>query len=60
MFTRWQKRKRKSAIEVPPQGAFLWQWASMQLGQLAKRIKMALKRSQSLDEGLAERDRIPW
>ena len=60
MFTRWQKRKRKSAIEVPPQRAFFWQWTSIQLGQLAKRIKMALRRSHALDEGLAERDRIPW
>ena len=92
MFTRWQKRKRKSpafddaretesahiggkpaqqqiadlgsitesAIEVPGQRAFFWQGAKKQLGQLAERIKRALRRSQALEEGLAERDRLTW
>jgi len=50
----------ESAIEVPAQRDFFWQGAVRQLGQLAMRIKLALKRSQALDEGLAERDRIPW
>ena len=50
----------ESAIEVPAQRAFFWQGAMKQLGQLAERIKMALRRSQALEEGLAERDRIPW
>ena len=63
MFSRRQKRRRsitESAVEVPAQRAFFWQGAMKQLGQLAERFKRALRRSQALEEGLAERDRIPW
>jgi hypothetical protein len=105
MFTRWQKRKRKSpafdgaqetnvqcaaivvesahvdgkpaqqqiaslgsitesAIEVPAQRGFFWRGAMKQLGQLAKRIKSALRHELAemvrIEEGLAAKDRIPW
>ena len=63
MFTRWQKRKRKSPAfdDARETDVQFWQRAMKQLGQLAERIKMALRRSQALNEGLArEKDRIPW
>jgi hypothetical protein len=50
----------KNATEVPAQRALFLQRARKLLGQLAGRIKLALRRSQALEEGLAERDRIPW